>query len=217
MWGEIEVDIMYTQAEKFLMMALNTNELVGAKKAGELGIKTTAQDILTFLSNEDLPDDMFTDTEYEFIRSLAVPENATEFECNAITSALNALAIGSVSPSQANIAVWAPKLCRDRRLAQDIKVNLEIALPTKSKQSIVCVFKGCKHVQTQYGESYVHTFEAYGSGLVIDGRGHMLEWWTGEDKSNGRAIDSSVVLTCKIKDHSVFNGKSRTRVTHCKF
>ena len=199
----------FTHAEKFLAIAYNQVELVGHKKAIENNCDTSAQYILNILNNWD--DSIAIDPKHvEFLHAMNVPSDANDFEFKAIETAKIALASGTMSPQQAAIAVWAPKLVKDRMLASEIYSQLSDSMPIKSKQSIVCVFKGCKHVQTQYGESYVHTFQEHGTNLLI-------EWWTGEDKSNGRAIDSSVVLTCKIKDHSVFNGKSRTRVTHCKF
>jgi hypothetical protein len=212
MWGEIEVDIMtatFTHAEKFLAIALQQTELIGQKKAIENNCDTSAQYILNILNNWD--DSIAIDPKHvEFVRSMNVSDNANDFEFKAIETAKIALASGVMSPQQAALAVWAPKLCRDRMLSQEIYNMLDEKMPIKSKQQIVCTFIGVRYVQTQYGESYVHMFEAYGTNLVI-------EWWTSEDKSNNRATPCNVILTCKVKDHSVFNGKARTRVTHCKF
>jgi hypothetical protein len=211
MWGEIEVDIMttFTHAEKFLAIAYNQVELIGTKKAVENGCYTTAQYIINCLNNWD--DSITIEPEHvAFCRSMEIPDNANDFEFKAIETAKIALASGTMSPQQAAIAVWAPKLVKDRMLSQEIYNMLDEKMPIKSKQQIVCTFIGVRYVQTQYGESYVHMFEAYGTNLVI-------EWWTDRDKSNGRATPCNVILGCKVKDHSVFNGKARTRVTHCKF
>jgi hypothetical protein len=211
MWGEIEVDIMttFTHAEKFLAIAYNQVELIGTKKAVENGCYTTAQYIINCLNNWD--DSITIQPEHvAFCRSMEIPDNANDFEFKAIETAKIALASGTMSPQQAAIAVWAPKLVKDRMLSQEIYNMLDEKMPIKSKQQIVCTFIGVRYVQTQYGESYVHTFEAYGTNLLI-------EWWTTEDKSNGRATPCNVVLSCKVKDHSVWQGKARTRVTHCKF
>ena len=199
----------FTHAERFLAIALQQTELVGQKKAIENNCDTSAQYILNILNNWD--DSIAIDPKHvEFLYSMNVPDNANDFEFKAIETAKIALASGTMSPQQAAIAVWAPKLCRDRMIASEIYSQLEDRMPIKSKQSLVCTFIGVRYVQTSYGESYVHMFEAHGTGLAI-------EWWTSEDKSRGRATPFNVILTCKVKDHSVFNGKARTRVTHCKF
>lgn len=199
----------FTHAEKFLAIAYNQVELIGTKKAVENGCYTTAQYIINCLNNWD--DSITIQPEHvAFCRSMEIPDNANDFEFKAIETAKIALASGTMSPQQAAIAVWAPKLVKDRMLSQEIYNMLDEKMPIKSKQQIVCTFIGVRYVQTQYGESYVHTFEAYGTNLLI-------EWWTTEDKSNGRATPCNVVLSCKVKDHSVWQGKARTRVTHCKF
>lgn len=199
----------FTHAEKFLAIALQQTELIGAKKAIENGCDTSANFILNCLNNWD--DSITIDPSHvAFCRSMEIPDDANDFEFKAIEAAKIALASGVMSPHQAAIAVWAPKLVKDRMLASEIYSQLVDCMPIKSKQQIVCTFIGVRYVQTQYGESYVHTFEAHGTNLLI-------EWWTTEDKSNSRATPCNVILTCKVKDHSVWQGKARTRVTHCKF
>lgn len=199
----------FTHAEKFLAIAMKQTEIIGYKKAMADGCSTTSEYIMSMLNNWD--DSIAIDPKHvEFIHAMNVPDNANDFEFKAIETAKIALASGTMSPQQAAIAVWAPKLVKDRMLASEIHSQLEDCMPIKSKQSILCTFIGVRYVQTSYGESYVHMFEAHGTGLAI-------EWWTSEDKSNGRATPCNVILTCKVKDHSVFNGKARTRVTHCKF
>ena len=199
----------FTHAEKFLAIALQQTELIGAKKAIENNCDTSANFILNCLNNWD--DSITIDPKHvDFCRSMEIPDNANDFEFKAIEAAKIALASGTMSPQQAAIAVWAPKLVKDRMLSSEIYSQLESRMPIKSKQQIACTFIGVRYVQTQYGESYVHTFQEHGTNLLI-------EWWTGEDKSNDRDRPCSVMLTCKIKDHSVWQGKARTRVTHCKF
>jgi hypothetical protein len=212
MWGKIEVDIMtttFTHAEKFLAIAYNQVEIVGYKKAMADGCSTTSEYIMSILNNWD--DGIAIDPKHvEFLYSMNASTEASDFEFKAIETAKIALASGTMSPQQAAIAVWAPKLVKDRMLASEIYSQLSDRMPIKSKQSILCTFIGVRYVQTSYGESYVHMFEAHGTGLAI-------EWWTSEDKSNGRATPCNVILSCKVKDHSVWQGKARTRVTHCKF